>query len=57
MSSRFENLGRHVLAFFVLVLAGWIVLNFVIHIAAAVFAVVLIVVAIVALIWALRVLL
>jgi hypothetical protein len=57
MSSRFENLGRHVLAFFVLLLAAWIVLHFVIHIVAAVFTVVLIVLAIVALVWALRVLL
>jgi fatty acid desaturase len=55
--SRFENLGRHVLAFFVLLLAGWVVLHFVIHIVAAVFTVVLIMLAIVALIWALRVLL
>ena len=55
--SRFENLGRNVLAFFVLLLAGWIVLQFVIHIAAAVFTVVVVVLAIVAVIWALRVLL
>ena len=55
--SRFENLGRHVLAFFVLLIAGWIVFNFLFHIVAAVFTVVLILLAIVALIWALRVLL
>lgn len=55
--SRFENLGRNVLAFFVLLLAGWIVLHFVIHIVAAVFTVVLVLLAIVAVIWALRVLL
>ena len=55
--SRFENLGRNVLAFFVLLLAGWVVLHFLIHIVTAVFTVVLIVLAIVALIWALRVLL
>jgi hypothetical protein len=56
MPSRFEHLGRQVLAFFVLLIAGWIVLHFVIHIVAAVFTVVLIVLAIVAVIWALRVL-
>jgi hypothetical protein len=55
--SRFQNLGRNVLAFFVLLIAGWIVFNFLFHIVAAVFTVVLIVLAIVALIWALRVLL
>jgi hypothetical protein len=56
MSSRFEHLGRQVLAFFILLIAGWIVLHFVIHIVAAVFTVVLVILAIVALIWALRVL-
>ena len=55
--SRFQNLGRNVLAFFVLLIAGWIIFNFLFHIVAAVFTVVLILLAIVALIWALRVLL
>jgi protein-S-isoprenylcysteine O-methyltransferase Ste14 len=55
--SRFHNFGRHVLAFLVLLIAGWVVLQFVIHIVAAVFTVVLVILAIVALIWALRVLL
>jgi protein-S-isoprenylcysteine O-methyltransferase Ste14 len=55
--SRFHDFGRHVLAFLVLLIAGWVVLHFVIHIIAAVFTVVLVLLAIVALIWALRVLL
>jgi hypothetical protein len=54
MSSRFEHLGRQVLAFFVLLIAGWIVLKFVLSIAAAVFGVVLGILAIIAVIWALR---
>jgi protein-S-isoprenylcysteine O-methyltransferase Ste14 len=54
MTSRFESLGRRVLAFFILLIAGWIVLKFVIHIAAAVFGVVLVILAIVAVIWAVR---
>jgi hypothetical protein len=56
MQSRLEGFGKHILAGVVLLLAGWIVLQFVIHIAAAVFTVVLVVLAIVAFVWALRVL-
>lgn len=44
------------LAFFILLVAGWVILGFAIHIVAAVFTVVLIVLAIVAVFWALRVL-
>jgi hypothetical protein len=56
MSQRFEHLGRQVLAFFVLLIAGWIVFKVVLGIAAAVFTVVLVILAIIAVIWAVRVL-
>lgn len=57
MRSRLEGFGKHILAGAILLIAGWILLKFLIHIAAAVFTVVLVVLAIVAFIWALRVLL
>lgn len=57
MTSRLQDFGKHVLAFLVLLIAGWIVLKFVIHIVAAVFGIVLGLLAVIALIWALRVLL
>jgi hypothetical protein len=57
MQSRLEEFGKHILAFVILLLAAWILLQFVIHIAAAIFTVVLVVLAIVAFIWALRILL
>ena len=57
MSSRLGDFGKHILAFLVLLIAGWIVLQFVIHIVTAVFGIVLGLLAVIALIWALRVLL
>lgn len=54
--SRIEDFGKHVLAVLVLLIAGWIILKLVLHIVAAVFGVVLGVLAVIALIWAVRVL-
>jgi hypothetical protein len=52
-----RSLGRTVLAGLVLLVAAWLLLHFVIGIVTAIASVLVVVVAIVALIWALRVLL
>lgn len=52
-----RGLGRKAVAILVLLVAAWILLHFLIHIALAIASVAVIVVAIVALIWALRVVL
>ena len=49
------SLARKAVALVILLIAGWVLLHFLIHIAAAVAGFVIIVVAIVAVIWALRV--
>ena len=50
------DLGRRALAILVLLVAAWILLKIVIHVALAVATVVVVVLAIVAAIWAIRVL-
>src|SRR5437764_6439949 len=50
------DLGRRALAILVLLIAAWILLKVVIHIALAVASIVVVVLAIVAIIWAIRVL-
>ncbi len=49
--------GQRAIAVLVLIVAAWVLLHFLIHIAAAIAGVAVIVVAIVALVWALRVVL
>jgi hypothetical protein len=56
-ASRTAQLGRKALAALVLLIAAWILLKFVIHIAIVVATSIVIVLAIVAAIWAARVLL
>jgi hypothetical protein len=51
-----RSLGRTVLAGLILLVAGWILLSLVIHIVAALFVPILAIAAIVAVIWAYRVL-
>jgi hypothetical protein len=50
------DLGRRALAIFVLLIAAWILLKVVIHVALAVATVVVVVLAVFAVIWAIRVL-
>lgn len=50
------SLGKRAIAALVLLVAAWILLKVVIHVAAALAAVFVVIVAIVALIWAIRVL-
>jgi hypothetical protein len=52
-----RSLGRRALAFAILLVCGWLLLKFVIGFAAAIAGTVIAIVAIVAIIWALRVLL
>jgi hypothetical protein len=52
-----RSFGRTVVAALVLLLAGWLVLGFVIHIVSAVFSTIVFVLAVVAVVWALRALL
>lgn len=54
--SRAGGLGKHILAVLVLLLAAWIVVKLVIGIVAALFVPILVIAAIVALVWAWRVL-
>jgi hypothetical protein len=54
--SGMERFGKHVLAGLVLLIAAWIVVKLVVGIVAALFVPILAIVAVVALIWALRVL-
>jgi len=56
-SSSKHSLGQKAIAALVLLVAAWILLHFLVHIAVAIASVAVIVVAIVALIWALRVVL
>ena len=49
------SLARKALALVILLIAGWMLLHFLIHIAAAIAGFVILVVAVVAVIWALRV--
>ncbi len=56
-SGQHTSLGTKAIAVLVLIIAAWILLHFVVHIALAIASVAVIVVAIVALIWALRVVL
>jgi hypothetical protein len=51
------SLGAKAIAVLVLLVAAWVLLHFIVHIALAIASVAVIVVAIVALIWALRVVL
>jgi hypothetical protein len=55
--SRTQHFGRHVLAGLVLLIAGLILLKVVVGIVAALFVPILAIVAIVAIVWAVRVLL
>ena len=55
--SRSSSLGRRALAVLVVLVAAWILLHFLIHIAVAIASVVVVVVAIGALFWALKTLL
>jgi hypothetical protein len=52
-----RSFGRTVIAALIVIVAVWVLLGFVIHVIAAVASIVLIVAAVFALIWALRVLL
>ncbi|GAC1434673.1 MAG: hypothetical protein NVSMB51_02420 [Solirubrobacteraceae bacterium] len=54
--SRTAALGRKALAALILLVAAWVLLHFIIHIAVAIASVVVVVLAVVALIWAARVL-
>ncbi|HEY5261083.1 MAG TPA: hypothetical protein VIJ33_03145 [Solirubrobacteraceae bacterium] len=54
--SRTEGLGRHVLALLVLLIAAWIVIKLVVGIVTALFIPLLVIGAIVAFVWAWRVL-
>jgi len=56
-SSPKHSLGQKAIAALVLLVAAWVLLHFLVHIAVAIASVAVIVVAIVALIWALRVVL
>ena len=49
------SLARKALALVILLIAGWVLLHFLIHIAAAIAGFVIVIVAIVAVVWALRV--
>jgi hypothetical protein len=51
------SLARKGLAALILLIAAWILLGFLVHIATAIFTVVVVIMALVALVWALRVLL
>lgn len=55
--SEHTSLGTKAIAALVLLVAAWVLLHFIVHIALAIASVVVIVVAIVALVWALRVVL
>jgi hypothetical protein len=57
MKESSRSIGRNVVAVLILLVAAWILLHFLIHIAVAIASIVVFVVAAVALIWALRVLL
>jgi nitrate/nitrite transporter NarK len=48
--------GKHVLAGIVILIAAWIVISLVIHIVAALFVPILLIAAVVAIVWAYRVL-
>ncbi|HEY1690470.1 MAG TPA: hypothetical protein VGF95_16575 [Solirubrobacteraceae bacterium] len=52
-----RSLGRTILAVLILAVAAWVLLHFVIHIVAALAGIVVIVLAVVAVVWALRILL
>jgi hypothetical protein len=54
MSESLSNIGGKVLALIVLLVAGWILLKIVIGIVAAVFWIVLAVLAVIAVVWALN---
>jgi hypothetical protein len=56
-SSTSRSFGRTVIAALVLLVAAWLLFGFVIHIVSALFSTIVVVLAVVALIWALRVLL
>ena len=56
-TSSSRSLGRTAIAVLILVIAGWILLHFLIHLAIFVASIVVVVVAIVAVVWALRVIL
>jgi uncharacterized membrane protein len=49
-----SSFGRKVVAGLVLLIAAWILLGFVVHVVSAIFSVVVLVLAVVAVIWALR---
>lgn len=49
------SLGRRAVALLILLVAAWVLLHFLIHIAVAIASVLVVVVAIVAVIWALRI--
>jgi hypothetical protein len=55
--SKGSSLGMKALAVLVLIVAAWVLLHFLIHIASAIAGFVVIIVAIVAVVWALRVVL
>jgi hypothetical protein len=57
MKESSRSIGRNVVAVLILLVAAWILLHFLIHIAVAIASIVVFVVAALALIWALRVLL
>ncbi len=55
-SSSVERFGKHVLAGLVLLIAAWIIIKLLVHIVAFLFFPILAIAAVVALIWAIRVL-
>lgn len=56
-SSRSGSLGRTIVAVLILALAAWVLLHFVIHIVVFLASIIVVVLAIAAVIWALRILL
>lgn len=56
-SSRSGSLGRTILAVLILAVAAWVLLHFVIHIVVFLASIIVVVLAIAAVIWALRILL
>jgi hypothetical protein len=52
-----RSFGRTVVAVLIFLVAAWILLGFVVHIASALFSTIIFIVAVVAVVWALRVLL
>lgn len=56
-TARPSSLGRRVLALLVVLAAAWVLLHFLVHLAVAIASTLVVVLALVALVWALRVIL